>query len=328
MLYIFTIILISLGSLIMLTSIIRFHRIMCKCRDETYKLNFARRKMIIFISCQAMMCSFLAGYGVVLFFVLNREFLFIFFVVSLILFFGAIFVITILYAIWLMNLSLSAKNNELMELLVTSIEMKDIYTKGHSHHVADVVDLFYEYLPAEYKAGLNRFKLRDAAILHDIGKIGVPDSVLKKPCALDDSEWQFMRQHPSYGKFILDKTFFSEISDWVFYHHERMDGSGYYHLQGEQIPLEARIIALADAFSALSTDRVYRKRFSHDQAIEILEKGSGTHFDPKLMASFKKIPEEALDAIYEKYKTSSTKVLCPEAGGDLQSDSESKPGNN
>lgn len=226
----------------------------------------------------------------------------VYLVVALIFFFGAIFVGAMVYALWIMNASLSKKNIELMELLVTSIEMKDLYTKGHSRHVCDIVELFYEYLPHKLRARISPAKVRDAALLHDIGKIGIPDAILNKPSKLDEKEWETMKLHPENGKFILTKTAFEEISDWVYYHHERMDGKGYYGIPAEQIPIEARMICIADAFSALNTDRVYRKRFSCQRTIEILSEASGTQFDPELLAYFKEMPHEDFERVYEKHK--------------------------
>ena len=296
-----TVLLIALGSIFMFLSIIGFHRLMKRCRDETYKVD-AGKKKIVYLACLCMMYAFLLGYAVVAGVVSMEAFQPIYFVVALIFFFGAIFVGAMVYALWIMNASLSKKNIELMELLVTSIEMKDLYTKGHSRHVCDVVELFYEYLPHKLRARISPAKVRDAALLHDIGKIGIPDAILNKPSKLDEKEWETMKLHPENGKFILTKTAFEEISDWVYYHHERMDGKGYYGIPAEQIPIEARMICIADAFSALNTDRVYRKRFSCQRTIEILSEASGTQFDPELLAYFKEIPHEDFERVYEKHK--------------------------
>ena len=262
----------------------------------------AKKKKIVYVSCLIMMYAFLVGYGVVAYFVSMEVFQPVYFVVALIFFFGAIFVAAMVYALWIMNDSLSKKNVELMELLVTSIEMKDLYTKGHSRHVCDVVELFYNHLPHKLRSLISRAKVRDAALLHDIGKIGIPDAILNKPSALDASEWQYMKLHPENGKFILAKTAFEEISDWVYYHHERMDGKGYYEIPAGKIPIEARMICIADAFSALNTDRIYRKRFSCERTIEILSEASGTQFDQELLMYFKTIPHEDFERVYEKHQ--------------------------
>ena len=304
-----TIILIILGSIIMLSSIVSFHKLIRKSRENAYKTE-TKKKHWVFFTCLSMMYSFLAGYGAVLFFVFRSEFQLVYFIVALIFFFGAVFVGTMVHALWFMNLSLSKKNSELMDLLVTSIEMKDLYTKGHSRHVCDIVELFFDFLPQEYKACLSKAKMRDAALLHDIGKIGIPDAILNKPGKLDEEEWRYMRLHPENGKLLLDKTSFEEISNWVYYHHERIDGQGYYGLSGDQIPIEARIITIADAFSALNTDRVYRKRFSYERCLEILDKDAGTHLDTNLLSCFKRIPKEALEKAYDKHRKDCADIFC------------------
>ena len=284
----------------MLSSIASFHMLIKSCREEAYKTESSKR-INIFYASLVMMYSFLTGYISVLFMVFNSPFEIVYFIVALIFFFGAIFVGTMVFALWCLKNGLFQRNTELMNLLVTSIEMKDLYTKGHSRHVCDVVDLFYEQLPQARREKISRAKIHDAALLHDIGKIGIPDAILNKPGKLTEQEWAYMRRHPENGKFILEKTSFSEISDWVYYHHERFDGKGYYGVAGNDIPIEAQMISIADVFSALNTDRVYRARFPYEQCIKILEEGSGTQFDPDLISCFKKISREKLDAAYEKH---------------------------
>ena len=127
--------------------------------------------------------------------------------------------------------------------------------------------------------------LRKTAILHDIGKIGIPDSVLNKPAKLTDEEYSIMKSHVIRGAEILRNfTMIENVADGALYHHERYDGSGYAHgLKGEEIPLNARIIGIADAFDAMTANRVYRKKLDLDLVIEELKKGRGTQFDPKLV---------------------------------------------
>jgi HD-GYP domain-containing protein (c-di-GMP phosphodiesterase class II) len=124
-------------------------------------------------------------------------------------------------------------------------------------------------------------------VLHDIGKLGVADAVLKKPGALNDEEWAEMRRHPELGARILDHANLRDISGWVLAHHERIDGRGYPHgLAGEEIPLEARILAVADAYEAMTADRAYRAALGHDAAQAELRAGSGTQFDPAVVEAF------------------------------------------
>lgn len=184
---------------------------------------------------------------------------------------------------------------EVLKTFINAIEMKDHYTKGHSEHVADIVSVFYAYLPEEYQNKLNLPKLLDAALLHDCGKISLQDGVLNKPGKLSQEDWLSIRQHPLNGKRILDDTCFHQISDWVLYHHERVDGKGYYGLRGEEIPLEARIISVADTYSALSTSRIYRDQYSHEKCIELMMLASGTHLDADLVGYFMTIPKKSLE---------------------------------
>jgi HD-GYP domain-containing protein (c-di-GMP phosphodiesterase class II) len=130
-------------------------------------------------------------------------------------------------------------------------------------------------------------RIRAAGVLHDIGKLGVADAVLKKSGALTDEEWSEMRRHPELGARILDHANLRDISGWVLAHHERIDGRGYpLGLSGAEIPLEARILAVADAYEAMTADRVYRSALGHDVAQEELRSGTGTQFDPDVVQAF------------------------------------------
>ena len=123
------------------------------------------------------------------------------------------------------------------------------------------------------------------ALLHDIGKIGIPDAILNKPGKLTDEEYEIMKTHVIRGGEILkDFTMIDNVNVGALYHHEKYDGSGYCHgLKGEQIPLDARIIGIADAFDAMTANRVYRKQQDLDFVIAELKRCSGTQFDPKLV---------------------------------------------
>ena len=123
-----------------------------------------------------------------------------------------------------------------------------------------------------------------AGVLHDIGKIGIPDSILKKPAALEPHEWAEMRKHPELGARILQGAHFNDVAAWVLAHHERPDGQGYpIGLAGEQIPLEARILAVADAYEAMTSDRVYRPALGAEEARAELLENAGTQFDPAVV---------------------------------------------
>jgi HD-GYP domain-containing protein (c-di-GMP phosphodiesterase class II) len=130
-------------------------------------------------------------------------------------------------------------------------------------------------------------RIRAAGVLHDIGKLGVADAVLQKPGPLTDDEWADMRRHPELGARILDHANLRDISAWVLAHHERVDGGGYpLGLAGEQIPLEARILAVGDAYEAMTADRPYRAALGHDAARDQLRACVGTQFDPRVVEAF------------------------------------------
>jgi diguanylate cyclase (GGDEF)-like protein/putative nucleotidyltransferase with HDIG domain len=169
-------------------------------------------------------------------------------------------------------------------LLAETLDMRDVGTARHSQTVGRYAEEIARtlLLPEPHVE-----RIRAAGVLHDIGKLGVADSVLKKPGKLTDEEWAEMRRHPELGARILDHANLRDISAWVLAHHERVDGRGYPHgLAGDVIPLEARILAVADAYEAMTADRAYRAALSHDAAQQELRDGSGTQFDPEVVEAF------------------------------------------
>ena len=179
--------------------------------------------------------------------------------------------------------------NHLMELansLAGAIDAKDPYTKGHSTSVSRYSEALARAinLPEDEVQ-----KIKLGALLHDVGKIGIPENVLKKPDKLSDEEWEIMKQHPVIGaeKVLAPNEALRELIPMVKYHHEHLDGSGYpEHLKGDKIPLEARIIAVADTYHALISDRPYRKGMSIEKACEILKEGAGKQWDSDLIRHF------------------------------------------
>jgi len=145
--------------------------------------------------------------------------------------------------------------------------------------------------------------IRQAAILHDLGKIGISDKILLKNSKLTEEEYAQIKKHPQIAADILRPIhFLRSIIPYILYHHERWDGEGYpCGLKGEVIPVGARIIAIADVFQALTSNRPYRKAFSWEEAIKIIKEGSGTQFDPKIVKLFLKL-------IYSKKRVSSLKA--------------------
>ena len=175
---------------------------------------------------------------------------------------------------------------EVVTSLASAIDAKDEYTKGHSSSVSRYAEALARALNLPEK-DVERIKL--GALLHDIGKIGIPENVLKKPSKLNDEEWEIMKQHPTIGaeKVLLPNDSLHDLIPIVKYHHEHWDGSGYPEkLKGDEIPLFARIVSVADAYHALISDRPYRKGLSVEKACEILRVGSGLQWDESLVREF------------------------------------------
>lgn len=179
--------------------------------------------------------------------------------------------------------------NHLMEMvtsLASAIDAKDTYTKGHSSSVSRYSEALARAINLP-EAEVERITL--GALLHDVGKIGIPENVLRKPTGLSDEEWEIMKQHPVIGaeKVLLPNESLRDLIPIVKYHHEHWDGSGYPEkLRGEEIPFSARIVSIADAFHALVSDRPYRKGMSVQKACEILKMGSGIQWDANLVRQF------------------------------------------
>jgi energy-coupling factor transport system substrate-specific component len=172
--------------------------------------------------------------------------------------------------------------NQTILAIARTVDAKDERTSHHSQRVAEYSVLIARELGQSDEECEN---LRKTALLHDIGKIGIPDSVLNKPGKLTDEEYEIMKSHVVRGAEILkDFTIVEHVWEGALYHHERYDGKGYSKgLAGEEIPLNARIIGLADAFDAMTANRVYRKKLDFSVVLTELEKGRGTQFDPKLV---------------------------------------------
>jgi energy-coupling factor transport system substrate-specific component len=171
--------------------------------------------------------------------------------------------------------------NQAILTIAKTVDAKDVNTSRHSQRVSEYAVMIAKELgQSDEECEL----LRKTALLHDIGKIGIPDRVLNKPGRLTDEEYELMKSHVTKGAAILkDFTVVNHVWEGALYHHEQYDGSGYMMgLKGEEIPLNARIIGLADAFDAMTANRIYRKKLDLDYVINELKKGSGSQFDPYL----------------------------------------------
>ncbi len=173
-----------------------------------------------------------------------------------------------------------------LDSLVSAVDNKDHYTRRHSAQVAEHSALMAKALGLESE---QQEALRVASLLHDVGKIGVPDRILRKPGSLTAKEVDYMRQHPLIGSMMISQHLPEsvDVKDAVASHHERWDGMGYpARLRDREIPLLARILAVADAYSAMTTDRPYRAGIDAREAMERLVEGRGTQFDPDLVQTF------------------------------------------
>lgn len=173
----------------------------------------------------------------------------------------------------------------IIRALVSALELKDSYTRGHSEFVTKYAVALAKKLklsPEEIES------IEVAAILHDVGKIGINEDILNKSGGLNDEEWGEMKQHPEFGYKILKEVNFPwKIKPLIRAHHERYNGKGYpTGLKGKKIPLGARILAVADTFAAMTSDRAYRKGLSKDVAIEELKRVAGTQLDPEIVKVF------------------------------------------
>src|SRR5215210_6564274 len=174
--------------------------------------------------------------------------------------------------------------------LAEALDIRDTGTGQHSHTVGRYAELMARELGLEEE---HVERVRVAGVLHDIGKIGIQDSVLSKPGPLDADEWQEMYTHPEIAARLLSRAEFADLRAWILAHHERPDGLGYPHgLTGADIPVEARILAVADAYEAMTADRIYRPSLGAELARAELKAGSGRQFDTDVVAAFVR----ALDA--------------------------------
>lgn len=174
-----------------------------------------------------------------------------------------------------------------------ALEFRDCETHGHTQRVLRLTLRLAEVLGVPDKQWPH---IRRGVLLHDIGKIAIPDEVLRKPGSLTPQEWEIMRRHPQIAYDMLqDIDFIKPALEIPYCHHEKWDGSGYPRgLKGEQIPLAARIFAVVDVWDALTSDRPYRKALSPQEALEYIRSQSGKHFDPRVVEAFEKVIQEEM----------------------------------
>jgi HD-GYP domain-containing protein (c-di-GMP phosphodiesterase class II) len=180
----------------------------------------------------------------------------------------------------------------MLSVLSRAIEARDEYTRGHSARVTAIADAIARRLGWD-EDRLDLLQL--GGPLHDVGKLAISDDVLRKPGRLDDDELAQIREHPRLGaRILLRLAAFRGALPYVLYHHERWDGTGYpTGRAGEQIPVEARVLAVADAYDAMTSDRPYRRALSRDRALAEVERCSGSQFDPEIVRIFLEVFAEA-----------------------------------
>ncbi len=193
------------------------------------------------------------------------------------------------------NEALNRSYNETLHALVKALDTRDNETGGHSERVTQIALLIARQLEVDTK-GVQ--EIQWGAILHDVGKIGIPDQILRKPGKLTDDEWIVMRTHPQIGYEMLKEIpFLAPSLDIVLHHHEKFDGTGYpTGLSGKAIPLAARIFAIADTYDAMTNDRPYRKAFTPEKALEEIQQCSNSQFDPEIVNAFLKTFEQVMDS--------------------------------
>ena len=191
---------------------------------------------------------------------------------------------------------LAKANEETLLALVSALDLRERNTRLHSQRVKE-----YTLLLAD-RFGLDEERKRNigfGALLHDVGKIGVPDSILLKPGSLVGEEWQEIRKHPEAGYDIVKGiSFLKESTEVVYDHHEHFDGSGYPRgLKGEEIPIGARLFAVVDAYDALTAERPYHTPLTHEEAVVRIQDKSGIYFDPAVVESFLSIDPRELETV-------------------------------
>lgn len=279
--------LISVGALLMVYNVVSFVIFMKSTRDV---ISGSKRHDKIWMRIAFVLLTFfLLGYIYVAAFG-NPDLM-----VAMILSGGSVFVFIVNYLMTMLLKTAKERSIDVAEIIVGAVDARDPNLNGHSRHVQNLTMKLYYAMPKAKRGDINAVSLEYASVLHDVGKLGIPEAILNKPAKLTDAEWEIMRQHPKIGVEILRPLkSFAEIMPWILYHHERMDGKGYYGIAGDKIPLAARMIAVADTYSAITMRRSYKEPRTHEEAAAIIREAAGTQLDRALAEIFLTIPKEEL----------------------------------
>ena len=247
----------------------------------------------------------IAGLILIVFFLIGYLYIAIYtdasIIMALVLFFGSFFVTL---AIMLLNRLIKTSKQrslEVSQILISVIDSRAPSLHGHSLHVKNLMTVFYKHLPRSIKGDYNLISLEYAALFHDIGKLEMPIEILNKEGNLTEEEEAIMRTHPQVGVRLLRPIHsFDLIADWILYHHERVDGQGYYYKSADSIPVPSKIIAIIDAYSAITMGRVYSAPKTYEEAVEIIKSKAGTRYDEELVDIFLSIPKEEILACTPK----------------------------
>jgi len=202
-----------------------------------------------------------------------------------------------------------------VDMFVSILEFKENSTKAHVYKIKSFMAVLTEALVKnrQFESLLTPSyikNIQEASVLHDIGKLGIPDYIINKPSKLTLEEYEIIKKHPVIGYNTLKKansrlkttSFLSTTEEIVLYHHEKWDGSGYpYHLKANEIPLSARILAVVDVYDALTSNRVYKKAYPHNLAVEIIKSEKNQHFQPEIVDAFLEV-ESYFQTISNQYK--------------------------
>lgn len=266
----------------------------CKATKYSYK-----KGLIIFTAMLLFLFLYVTHFTyIILREVVNNEFTY---VSSLLFFMDGFFVYIIVFLLRNLSTALNSFYMQTISSLIRAVKLRDKYTSNHSEHVANLVKAIFDDLPSGLKKNMSKTELVEAALLHDIGKIITPLTILNKKSELSVEEYEQIKKHVPDGIYILEPfEVFHKIIPWIKYHHERIDGQGYYKLEKNKIPLESKIIAVADTYSALTTSRIYQRKRSHREAVEVLKEVSGTQLDSGIVEILIKIENEKMEKIFVK----------------------------